>query len=61
MKSQMLVNNTLSRHLEEIEVQKIPIEEGKKQFELVNKGDVVILPVNGSNSETSTIGLLVQP
>ncbi|KAK9988151.1 hypothetical protein SO802_028390 [Lithocarpus litseifolius] len=31
-----------------MEVQKIPIEEGKKQFEVVNKGDVVILPAHGA-------------
>ena len=29
-------------------MQKIPIEEGKKQFEVVNKGDVVILPAHGA-------------
>ena len=29
-------------------VQKIPIKEGKKQFEVVNKGDVVILPAHGA-------------
>ena len=29
-------------------MQKIPIEEGKKQFEVVNKGDVLILPAHGA-------------
>ena len=29
-------------------MQKIPIEEGKKQFEVVNKGDVVILSTHGA-------------
>ena len=29
-------------------MQKIPTEEGKKQFEVVNKGDVVILPAHGA-------------
>ena len=29
-------------------MQKIPIKEGKKQFEVVNKGDVVILPAHGA-------------
>ncbi|KAL4615661.1 hypothetical protein ACB092_07G142900 [Castanea dentata] len=38
----------LSQHLEEMEVQKIPIEEGKKKFEVVNKGDVVILLAHGA-------------
>jgi 4-hydroxy-3-methylbut-2-enyl diphosphate reductase len=31
-----------------MEVQNIPIGEGKKQFEVVNKGDVVILPAFGA-------------
>ena len=31
-----------------MEVQKILIEEGKKQFEVVNKGDAVIFPVHGA-------------
>ena len=43
MKSQML-----TQHLEEMEVQKIPIKEGRDQFEVVNKGDVVILPAHGA-------------
>jgi 4-hydroxy-3-methylbut-2-enyl diphosphate reductase len=36
------------QRLEEMEVQNIPIGEGKKQFEVVNKGDVVILPAFGA-------------
>ena len=43
MKSQML-----TQHLEEMEVQKITIKEGRDQFEVVNKGDVVILPAHGA-------------
>ena len=31
-----------------MEVQNIPPEEGKKQFEVVDKGDVVILPAFGA-------------
>jgi 4-hydroxy-3-methylbut-2-enyl diphosphate reductase len=31
-----------------MEVQNIPIEEGKKQFDVVNKGDVVVLPAFGA-------------
>jgi len=39
---------SLSQRLEEMEVQNIPLEEGKKQFEVVDKGDVVILPAFGA-------------
>lgn len=31
-----------------MEVQNIPLEEGRKQFEVVDKGDVVILPAFGA-------------
>ncbi|KAM4089000.1 hypothetical protein ACB094_07G116100 [Castanea mollissima] len=36
----------LTQDLEEMEVQKIPIKEQGDQFEVVNKGDVVILPAH---------------
>ena len=36
------------QRLEEMEVQNIPIEEGMKQFDVVNKGDVVVLPAFGA-------------
>ena len=42
------VFKSLSQRLEEMEVQNIPLEEGKKQFEVVDKGDVVILPAFGA-------------
>lgn len=38
----------LWQRLEEMEVQNIPLEEGKKQFDVVDKGDVVILPAFGA-------------
>lgn len=31
-----------------MEVQNIPLEDGRKQFEVVDKGDVVILPAFGA-------------
>ena len=38
----------LLQRLEEMEVENVPVEEGKKQFEVVNGGDVVILPAFGA-------------
>ncbi|KAH9695963.1 4-hydroxy-3-methylbut-2-enyl diphosphate reductase [Citrus sinensis] len=37
--------------LEEMEVKNIPVEEGKKKFNVVNKGDVVVLPPYGAPVE----------
>ncbi|MBA0634811.1 hypothetical protein Godav_029054 [Gossypium davidsonii] len=36
------------RRLEEMEVEVIPIEEGKKQFDVVNKSNVVVFPAFGA-------------
>ncbi|XP_050259591.1 4-hydroxy-3-methylbut-2-enyl diphosphate reductase, chloroplastic-like isoform X1 [Quercus robur] len=41
--NEIIHNPTVNKRLEEMEVQNIPLEEGKKQFEVVDKGDVVIL------------------
>ena len=36
------------QRLEEMKVQNLPIKGGNKQFEVVNNGDVVILPAFGA-------------
>ncbi|GAU49726.1 hypothetical protein TSUD_407970 [Trifolium subterraneum] len=46
--NEIIHNPTVNKRLEDMEVQNIPIGEGKKQFEVVNKGDVVILPAFGA-------------
>ena len=49
--NEIIHNPTVNRRLEEMEVQNIPVQEGKKLFEVVNKGDVVILPAFGAAVE----------
>ncbi|KAK4562842.1 hypothetical protein RGQ29_005357 [Quercus rubra] len=46
--NEIIHNPIFNKHLEEMEVQNIPLEEGKKQFEVVDKGGVVILPAFGA-------------
>lgn len=38
----------LDQRLEEMEVKPLPLENGEKQFDLVEKGDVVVLPAFGA-------------
>lgn len=46
----MQLNDSILSHqrLEEMEVKTIPLEDGNKQFDLVDKGDVVVLPAFGA-------------
>ncbi|KAF8013610.1 hypothetical protein BT93_I1460 [Corymbia citriodora subsp. variegata] len=46
--NEIIHNPTVNKRLEEMEVENIPLEEGQKQFDIVNKGDVVILPAFGA-------------
>ncbi|KAA3462987.1 4-hydroxy-3-methylbut-2-enyl diphosphate reductase, chloroplastic-like [Gossypium australe] len=46
--NEIIHNPIVNKRLEEMEVEVIPIEEGKKQFDVVNKGNVVVFPAFGA-------------
>ncbi|CAA2940907.1 4-hydroxy-3-methylbut-2-enyl diphosphate reductase, chloroplastic-like [Olea europaea subsp. europaea] len=46
--NEIIHNPTVNQRLEEMEVKNVPIEDGKKQFDAVNMGDVVVLPAFGA-------------
>lgn len=49
--NEIIHNPTVNKRLEEMDVKNIPIEDGKKQFDVVEKDDVVILPAFGAAVE----------
>ncbi|XXG81319.1 hypothetical protein AAC387_Pa09g1984 [Persea americana] len=49
--NEIIHNPTVNKRLEEMDVKNIPIEDGKKQFDVVAKDDVVILPAFGAAVE----------
>ncbi|KAL0386982.1 UNVERIFIED_CONTAM: 4-hydroxy-3-methylbut-2-enyl diphosphate reductase, chloroplastic [Sesamum radiatum] len=46
--NEIIHNPTVNQRLEEMEVKNIPLDDGKKQFDIVDKGDVVVLPAFGA-------------
>ncbi|KAL2254714.1 4-hydroxy-3-methylbut-2-enyl diphosphate reductase, chloroplastic [Sesamum indicum] len=46
--NEIIHNPTVNKRLEDMEVKNIPIDNGKKQFDVVEKADVVVLPAFGA-------------
>ncbi|WP_254563957.1 4-hydroxy-3-methylbut-2-enyl diphosphate reductase [Oscillatoria sp. HE19RPO] len=46
--NEIIHNPSVNQHIQEMNVEFIPVDEGKKDFEVVQAGDVVILPAFGA-------------
>ncbi|XP_075476910.1 4-hydroxy-3-methylbut-2-enyl diphosphate reductase, chloroplastic-like [Primulina tabacum] len=46
--NEIIHNPTVNQKLEELDVKNIPVDNGKKQFDVVNEEDVVVLPAFGA-------------
>ncbi|KAL8096996.1 hypothetical protein AgCh_030180 [Apium graveolens] len=49
--NEIIHNPTVSKQFKNMNIEDIPIEGGKKQFEAIDKGDVVLLPAFGASVE----------
>jgi 4-hydroxy-3-methylbut-2-enyl diphosphate reductase len=49
--NEIIHNPTVNKRLEEMEINNLPVDDGHKNFDVVNKGDVVVLPAFGAAVE----------